>query len=285
MFKFLKNIIFEISMNVKFDFLIDSEEFSIDMKTGLESLEGVSDTFRLIGEALLTDDLADRKTHRNDVRTNLEKNFKGSYGQVFSLEPHDQAAIVALRKMGKDTFVELVEHFISEALYEDPKELSQEALDVLEQLSNKTIKQLMKKLRNPLRKLHKIHRAFGYSLKIRYRKYAHEPILIQNFNTTTYEALNAVEQNEIIDIKAAVTKLNVHTGNGRIQIQNTDSTVAFGFGKVFESLPVETKRIFSGNLNHIMGADRENWSYLDLKVSPVKLGDGRIVKYIFKEFA
>ncbi len=26
-------------MNIKFDFLIDSEEFSIDMKTGLESLE------------------------------------------------------------------------------------------------------------------------------------------------------------------------------------------------------------------------------------------------------
>lgn len=41
MLKFLKSKIFEISMNVKFDFLIDSEEFSIDMKTGLESLEGV----------------------------------------------------------------------------------------------------------------------------------------------------------------------------------------------------------------------------------------------------
>jgi len=205
-------------MNIKFDFLIDSEEFSIDMKTGLESLEGVSDTFRLIGEALLTDDVADRKTHRNDVRTNLEKNFKGSYGQIFSLEPHDKDAILALRKMGKDTFVELVEHFISEALYEDPKELSPEALEVLENLSNRTIKLLMKKLRNPLRTLHKIHRAFGYSLKIRYRKYGKDPILIQNFDAETYEALNAVEENEIIDIQAAVTKINVHTGNGRIQM-------------------------------------------------------------------
>ncbi|OTU42142.1 hypothetical protein CAT37_15030 [Acinetobacter pittii] len=272
-------------MNIKFDFLIESEEFSIDMKTGLESLQGVSDTFRLIGEALLTDDLAERKTHRNDVRTNLEKNFKGSYGQIFSLEPHDKEAVLALQKMGKDTFAELVNYILSEALYEDSHKLSDKAQDVLESLSQKTIQQLMKKLRNPLRNLHKINRAFGYSLKIRYRKYANDPVLIQVFNAETYEALNAVESKDIVEINAAITRINIKNGNGRIKIDTESKTLAFGFGKAFESLPKEIKKIFSSNLDNNMGVNQENWEYLKLKVYPVKLGDGSIVKYVFKEFA
>lgn len=272
-------------MNVKFDFLIDSEEFSIDMKTGLESLQGVSDTFRLIGEALLTDDVADRKTHRNEVRTNLEKNFKGSYGQIFSLEPHDKDAIIKLRKMGKDTFAELVEYFIAEALYEDSKGLSPQALEVLDSLSSKTITQLMKKLRNPLKNLHKINRAFGYILNVRYRKYSHEPILIQKFDTSTYEALNAIETKEVLEIKAAITRININNGNGRIRLEDGGRTLAFGFGKKFESLPKEIKKIFSTNLNHNMGINQENWEYLRLIVHPVKLGDDSIIKYVFKEFA
>lgn len=271
-------------MNVKFDFLIDSEEFSIDMKTGLESLQGVSDTFRLIGEALLTDDVADRKTHRNDVRTNLEKNFKGSYGQIFSLEPHDKDAVLALQKMGKDIFAELVNYILSEALYEESKPLSGKAQNVLENLSQKTVQQLMKKLRNPLRNLHKIHRAFGYSLQIRYRKYATDPVLIQMFNANTYEALNAQESRDTVEIKAAITRINIKNGNGRIKIYTESNTLAFGFGKAFESLPKEIKKIFSTNLNNNMGINQDNWEYLNLKVHPVKLGDGSIIKYVFKEF-
>lgn len=272
-------------MNVKFDFLIESEEFSIDMKTGLESLQGVSDTFRLIGEALLTDDVADRKTHRNDVRTNLERNFKGSFGQIFSIEPHDKEAILSLQKMGKDTFAELANYILSEALYEDSIQLSEKAKDVLESLSQKTLQQLMKKLRNPLRNLHKINRAFGYSLKIRYRKYAADPILIQEFDTGTYEALNAVETNEIVEINVAITRINIKNGNGRIKIDTEANTLAFGFGKAFESLPKDIKKIFSSNLDENMGVNQDNWKYIKLKAYPVKLGDNSIVKYVFKEFA
>ncbi|MEG1235039.1 MAG: hypothetical protein RSE18_14535 [Acinetobacter sp.] len=187
--------------------------------------------------------------------------------------------------MGKDTFAELVDYFLSEALYEDSNELSDKALEVLEKLSKKTILQLMKKLRNPLRNLHKIHRAFGYSLKIRYRKYANDPILIQKFDTKTYEALNAQETKDIVEIKAAITRINIKNGNGRIKIDKESKTLAFGFGKTFESLPKEIKKIFSTNLDNNMGVNQENWVYLDLKVHPVKLGDGSIIKYVFKEFA
>lgn len=272
-------------MDVKFDFLIESEAFSVDMKTGLESLQGVSDTFRLIGEALLTDDVADRKTHRNDVRTNLEKNFKGSYGQIFSLEPHDKNAILALKKMGKDTFAELINYFLSEALYEESINLSDQAKEVLEGLSSKTLVQLMKKLRSPLRKLHRINRAFGYNLQVRYRKYASDPIVLQKFNHRTYEALEAVQTKETVEIRGAITRINIKNGNGRIKIYDETNTLAFGFGKAFESLSTEVKKIFSSNLDGNMGINQEYWEYLNLIVHPVKLGDGSIVKYVFKEFA
>lgn len=272
-------------MDIKFDLIINTEDFSIDMKTGLETLQGASDTFRLIGEALLTDDVSDRKTHRNDVRTNLERNFKGSYGQVFSLEPHDKKAKLELQKMGKDTFAELINYILSEALYEESIMLTTQANEVLENLSHQTLIQLMKKLRNPLRRLHKINRAFGYSLQVRYRKYGSDPIVLQKFNNQTYEALEAVQVQETVQIKAAITRINIKNGNGRIKIEDESKTIAFGFGKAFESLSKEIKKIFSSNLDDNMGINQENWGYLNLIVHPVKLGDGSIVKYVFKEFA
>ncbi|EHU2107350.1 hypothetical protein NRA33_09965 [Acinetobacter baumannii] len=272
-------------MDVKFDLIINTDDYAVDMKTGLESMQGISDTFRLIGEALLTDDVADRKTHRNDVRTNLERNFKGSYGQIFSLEPHKKEAILALRKMGKETFVALVDYFLAEALYQEPLELDEKAQEVLESLSKKTVQQLMTKLRNPLINIHKVNRAFGYTVNVRYRKYGDNPQLIQTFDANTLEALNAVESNENVEIKAAITRINIHTGNGRIQLKDKKTTIAFGFGKVFSTLPSEIKKIFSTNLDHNMGINQTQWQYLNLIVSPVKLGDGTIVKYVFKEFS
>ena len=68
---------------IKFDVVINSDDFEIDMKSGLETLQGISDMVRLIGEAILTDSISERKTHKNSIRTNLERNFKGSYGQIF----------------------------------------------------------------------------------------------------------------------------------------------------------------------------------------------------------
>ncbi|EOH6358049.1 hypothetical protein ACMA1Q_003633 [Acinetobacter baumannii] len=106
---------------------------------------------------------------------------------------------------------------------------------------------------------------------------------MQKFDSITNEALDAIQTVEVIDIEAAVTRLNINTGNGRIQLPDETQTVAFGFGNTFESTNFEIKKMFSENLDQNMGIDPEFRTYLRFKASPVKLLDSTIVKYIFIE--
>lgn len=62
------------------------------MKSGLTTMQGVSDAVRLIAETVATDEVPSKNTSRSSVRTRL-KNFSGSYGQMFSVEAFEDEAI------------------------------------------------------------------------------------------------------------------------------------------------------------------------------------------------
>lgn len=271
-------------MEVNFDFVIGSEEYAVDMQAGLETMKGVSDSSRLIAEALLSNTVSSVKTHKSDIRTSLKKTFKGSYAQVFSIETYTTEMTLRLREIGKDVFAELMAYFLSEAVYEESPELSEKAKIVLLKLSNSTIKKLLVRLREPLKHIHKVSKTFNYPVQIRYRAKVNEPPkLLQTFDLLTNEALNAIQTNEVIDLHAAVTRLNINTGNGRIQTSDDIRTVAFGFGNNFRNTSHAIKKMFSENLDKNMGIDPEYRETLKFKASPVRLNDSTIVKYIFIE--
>lgn len=271
-------------MEVNFDLVIGSEDYAVDMQAGLETMHGVSDSTRLISEAILTNKVSTKKTHKSDIRTSLKKTFKGSYGQVFSIETYTKDSTNRLRQIGKDVFAELMAYFLAEAVYQESNELSEKAKKILEELSTSTINKLLSRLREPLKDIHKVNKAFDYPITIRYRKKVNEPpTILQKFDSITNEALDAIQTLEVIDIEAAVTRLNINTGNGRIQLPEETQTVAFGFGNAFGNTSFEIKKMFSENLDQNMGIDPEYRSYLKFKASPVKLLDSTIVKYIFIE--
>lgn len=271
-------------MEVNFDLVIGSEDYTVDMQAGLETMHGVSDSTRLISEAILTNKVSTKKTHKSNIRTSLKKTFKGSYGQVFSIETYTKESTNRLREISKDVFSELMAYFLAEAVYQESDELSEKAKAILEELSASTINKLLSRLREPLKDIHKVNKAFGYPVTIRYRKKVNEPpTVLQKFDKTTNEALDAIQTVEIIDLKAAVTRLNINTGNGRIQLPDETQTVAFGFGNNFKSTGFEIKKMFSENLDQNMGIDPEFRTYLKFKASPVRLLDETIVKYIFIE--
>lgn len=58
-------------MEVNFDLVIGSEDYTVDMQSGLETMHGVSDSTRLISEVILTNKVSNKKTHRSDIRTSL----------------------------------------------------------------------------------------------------------------------------------------------------------------------------------------------------------------------
>lgn len=271
-------------MTLNLDVVIDTEEHTVDMKAGLDSLQGVSDATRCIAEAILTERTPHRQSHKGKVRTNLKQSFKGSYGQIFSIDIYDEELQRKFNQIGKTVFSELISYFISEALYMEPRELSSKAQKIVESLGE-TADDLVKQLRvSALENIHEISTKFNHAIKIRYRKSRDEQIELAVFNRTTAKVLYAAESDTEVDITVSITRLNINTGNGRLLEQGQVETVAFGFASEYKEVRLSAKKIFSENLDQNNGLDVKDWKFLKLRVLPIKLKDGKIVKYIVKGF-
>jgi len=267
-------------MSINFDIVIDSPEYAVDMKSGLETLQGVSDATRTIAETVLTERVVRRKSHKSNVRTILKQTFKGSYGHIYSLEVYDENLKSKLRRIGKATFSEVMTYFICESLYLEHKELSDKAQRIIGKLGENSEK-LIKELRvSSLENIHEISTKFNHEVKVSYRKSRNKRNTIAKFNKKTAKALQAVESREKLKIVACITRFNIFTGNGRLLLQGETETVAFGFRMKYTELRLEAKKIFSANLDKNNGVSADKLKYLKLKAQPIKLRDGKIVKYI-----
>ena len=132
--------------------------------------------------------------------------------------------------------------------------------------------------------IHEISMKFNHDIKIRHRISRDKQTVIAKFDRNTSKALQAKPSSEKIDLVVSVTRLNIHTGNGRLQLQGADETVAFGFGTEYKEVNIKAKKIFSENLNHNNGISGDKWQFLKISAIPIKLRDGKIVKYIVKSF-
>lgn len=271
-------------MSIDLDVVIDTPEYSVDMKSALDSLKGVSDATRCIAEAVLTEKTPQRQTHKGKVRTTLKQSFKGSYGQIFSLDVYDEDLQKKFKLIGEAVFAELISYFISESLYKEHGLLSEKAQNIVNRLGE-TCEDLVKQLRvSALQNIHKVSTRFNRDLQLRYRKNRNDQIILARFDRATARVLNAVEQNVKIDITISVTRLNINTGNGRLLVKGEEDTVAFGFGIEYKAVSLKAKKMFSENLDYNNGIDREKWKFLRVSVVPVLLRDGSVVKYIIKGF-
>ncbi|MDG9669318.1 hypothetical protein ONV78_16380 [Hahella sp. CR1] len=269
-------------MTINLDLVIEAED-SVDMKAGLDSMQGVSDAVRCTAETILTEKIPERQTHKSKVRTSLKKSFKGSYGHIFSIDIYDDDLLKKLRKMGHTAFIELIGYFISESLYKESNPLSPKAQKVVDDLGEKAEK-LVKQLRvSALKNIHEVSTKFDHDIKVRYRKSRDSQTVIAKFDRNTARVLQAKQSHEKYDLKIIVTRLNIHTGNGRLQIEGADETVAFGFGKEYKDVNIGPKKLFSENLDYNNGISRDKWKYLKISASPIKLRDEKVVKYIIKD--
>lgn len=266
-------------MSLELDVVIDSPVNSVDMKTGLSTLQGASDAARCIAEAVLTEKTPKRQTHKGKVRTSLKKSFTGSYGHIFSIEIYDNKLRKKFKSIGQTVFSELIAYFLSESLYLDSKLLSEEAQVIVDNLGD-TAEEIEKQLRiSALNNLHKASTTFNHDVKIRFRARGSNPIVLAKLNQTTAEVLKTTESKKE-DLTIRVTRLNIYTGNGRLVVQDENETVAFGFSTEYKRLPLDAKKGFSTNLHHNNGLGDDDCHYLKISAKALKLRDGKIVKYI-----
>jgi hypothetical protein len=271
-------------MSIELDVVIDAPENSVDMKAGLDTLQGVSDATRCITETLLTEKVPQRLTHTSKVRTTLKQTFKGSYGHIFSVDVYDQKLKEKFNSIGRIEISELISYFISESLYKESKPLSIKSQKVINSLGE-TSEKLVQQLRiSALRNIHEIPIKFNYDVKVRLRNNRDDQIILGKFDLTTAAVLQARKTGEKIDLSVGITRLNINTGNGRLLPKGENETVAFGFGIGYRAVKLEAKKLFSENLDHNNGLKQEEWKLLKISVSPIALKDGKIVKYIIMGF-
>jgi len=271
-------------MPINLEVVIDTKDYEVDMKAGLETLQGVSEATLSIAETLVTGKVSLRHRGISSVRTILKKTFNGSYGQGFTVEISDETLQKEYKKIGNQTFAELMSYFMKESLYIESAELSAKAQKIVDNLGD-SAEDLIKKLRvSSMEDIHKISTKFNHDVKIRHRKSLNDRVVIASFNKSTVLALQAKESDSNIDITASITRLNINTGNGRLLLKGADETVAFGFGIEYKEVRLEAKKKFSENLDHNNGIDSSKWKNLKIIARPIKLRDGKIVKYIVKGF-
>lgn len=271
-------------MPINFDVVIDTPEYEVDMKSGLDTMQGISDATQIIGEALLTGKVPERITARRSVRTMLKKSFKGSYGHSFRLDVLDEEARKELRRIGNATFAELVAYFMREALYIETEEPSDKAQRVLDRLGDGA-EDLIKQLRvSVMKEVHEVAVKFEHDIQIQYRKSFDDRISLVKFTSDTVHAVQAERTEERLALKASIRRLNTNTGNGRLQLEGGDDTIAFGFRASYRDVDFAMKKKFSDNLHHNNGIEAERWEYLEILANPIKLLDGRIVKYVVVGF-
>src|SRR5690606_20581327 len=134
-------------MELNLDLVIATPDHTVDMKSGLTTMQGISDAVRIITETAITNKIPSKNTSRNSVRTRLKENFDGSYGQVFSVQAFDDAAKKQLNSIGKDTLAEIISYYLAEAFYQEfdkPSSLAQAIIDTLGNRSISLIKTLRK---------------------------------------------------------------------------------------------------------------------------------------------
>lgn len=271
-------------MAYNLDVVIDTPQNEVDMKAGLDTLQGSSDAVRCISESILTKQVPERLTHKSRVRTLLKQSFKGSYGHAFQLEILDDDLKTSFNRIGRETFSELLAFYLNEAMNVDSRDLSPKAKKIVEGLG-----EVSEALTNQLRKssvksIHEVPIKFDHDVKLRFRRNRDDQTVLAFFNQDTAKFFKAVEGKQQVTLSAIISRLNIHTGNGRLQEEGTNHTIPFSFASGYKILSLKAKKAFSNNLDYNNGLEEEDWAYLKLLVRPISLLDGPVVKYLIEGY-
>lgn len=270
-------------MSVDLDILISTKDGLLDMKAGLETMRGVSNAVTTIVESVVTKQVPERKTARDPVRTRLKKSFKGSYGQIFSVDVFDEKFRDDFNSISSTLWGELISYMLNDALYLVDIDVSRGASEIIDSLGDKYNEVIDKIRYSCLKDIHQASLRFNETVVLRVYQ-GNQQLPIANFDRETAAVLRPIRSKETSKHLAVITRLNIHTGNGRLQIQGEKETVAFGFGVKYKEIELAAKKGFSENLDKNNGISEDEWVYLKVVVEAIKLRDGRIMKYIIHSY-
>ncbi|NUW66942.1 hypothetical protein [Vibrio coralliilyticus] len=270
---------------MKVDLIIQTEEHAVDMKTGLETISGASEAVRSVVEAAITDNVSQRNTSANKVRNKMMESFEGSYGLVFEVGTEDPELKAKLRNIGNENMSQVISYFMSEALYQESPPLTPAAAAVVEGISGETQEQLIEKLRrSPLQNAASVPSSYGHNVLIKTHTGEFDRREVITISQHSKTNLSPKANSEALNLRACITRLNINTGNGRLLIEGESETVAFGFPSAYKEVRVAARKRFSENLDKNNGLSSDQWEYIDITATTLRLKSGHIIKYLISGF-
>lgn len=268
-------------MDINFEVIIQSREEEVDMDYALETLSGTASVTCLLTEAILEKKVIDRRTNANEVRARLKQSFRGSYGQNFSIHITNSKLQRQVTKIGKPVIAEVMSYYIHEALYANEHKISQSARDIIKSLEE-IEERIVKRLKSPLKKMHKITSTNGYDISLNCRPKG-DNIPIAYLNKNTSDIIMATEKTpQPIAISAVITRFNSRTGNGRLIIEDQEGglTTPFNFDVPLEKVPTDIKKKVTENLHLNNGRDEERFEFIHLLAYGIKNSDNTTIKFL-----
>lgn len=269
-------------MEIELDLVIDTPPSinEVDMKSGLDTMQGISDAVRTISETAITKKMPEKKSSKNKIRTTMKHSFDGSYGLNFSVVAYGDAKDSAT-VLGKNTILELIQYYLAESLDSDSNQLSPKAEKVKNELGELSV-ELISVLRGTmLRNAHKVTQNFGYPVKIRYKGTKIRELQI--LDEMTLSSLTPRENQNLQKIEMAVTRFNRFTGNGRLQLRGEETSVAFGF-LGYKTVENSLKKKVADNLSRNTGVGEvEEMEFLKIECYSYERRDGKVIKYMIKK--
>lgn len=269
-------------MEIDLEAVVDTPDASVDMKSGLETFQGMSDAARKIAISFANDKVLQRINYKSDIRTRMKHSFKGSYGLRFSIEVLGRAEQNAINEMGRDTLVELISYTMIAARHGRVPKLSRRASLVIDSMRMSEL-ELIEEIRSScMRKIHKVPAKFDQDVVLNYKARGADPVQLAKFNKRSALLLTPVHDAKEILVSATISRLNINTGNGRLTPIGEKETVAFGFSGDYANINVNLKKLFSENLDENNGIPSNQRKFIDFRAQTIRLRDGKVVKYIIR---
>lgn len=269
-------------MEIDLEAIVETPDASVDMKAGLETFQGMSDAARKIAISFANDKVLQRINYKSDIRTRMKHSFKGSYGLRFSIDILGRAEQNAINDMGKETLVELISYTMTAARYGRVPKLSKQASLVVESMRMSEL-DLIEEIRSScMRKIHKVPAKFNHDVVLNYKERGAAPVQLAKFDKRSAQLLTPIHDAKELRVSAAISRLNINTGNGRLTPIGERDTFAFGFSGDYAYIDVNLKKLFSENLDDNNGVPSNQRTFIDFVAQTIRLKDGKIVKYIVR---
>lgn len=245
----------------------------LDFYYGSKALEGTSEIISILTNTILNQVVVTKIPSIEGINASFRNNYEGSFGQKFMLKIVGPEQQKNFNRIGESTFFDLICFYLSRPTMVPYQFRTARAQRLLSDMEDLYIP-LMKRLHNPLLKLHKPIEEQNYNVLLKRRR-----TNLVEFNKSTLENLEIeTPDRDRVVIEGSVTRFNRLTGTGRIILQEDSESISFEPSIPWRDFPNNQRRKLSRNLDANTQADE--FTTLTMEVTAIRNYIGEIKKYL-----